>query len=153
MPFYGPYAATKGAVKLFSEVMRRELKDFPIQVATLYPTGTDTPMMKTANTGKLQSPEMVAQRAIEGLRSGDIDIIFAMNRMWNWTASTRSSLTKNPPLWTMPWQKGQPRTVQCRAPAILPLFSSNFLPIPVYLASHCCCSWAIAKTKSSGIKA
>lgn len=77
LPFYGPYTATKGAVKLFSEVMRRELKDFPIQVATLYPTGTDTPMMKTANTGKLQSPEMVAQRAIEGLQNGDIDIIFS----------------------------------------------------------------------------
>jgi short-subunit dehydrogenase len=77
LPFYGPYAATKGAVKVFSEVMRRELKDFPVQVTTLYPTGTDTPMMETANTGKLHSPEMVALRAIEGLRNGDIDIILS----------------------------------------------------------------------------
>lgn len=77
LPFYAPYAATKGAVKVFSEALRRELKDFPIQVTTLYPTGTDTPLMETANTDGLDSPEMVAQRTLAGLRNGDIDIILS----------------------------------------------------------------------------
>ena len=77
LPFYAPYAATKGAVKIFSEALRRELKDFPIQVATLYPTGTDTPMMKTANSDKLDSPEKVAQRTLEGLRNNAIDIVLS----------------------------------------------------------------------------
>ena len=75
LPFYATYAATKGAVKVFSEALRRELKDFPIQVATLYPTGTDTPMMETAKSESLHSPEMVAQRTLEGLQNNDIDII------------------------------------------------------------------------------
>ena len=75
LAFYTPYAATKGAVKMFSESLRRELKDFPIHVTTLYPVGTDTPMMETADSKDLQSPDMVAQRTIEGLRNGDIDII------------------------------------------------------------------------------
>ncbi|SFH76597.1 SDR family NAD(P)-dependent oxidoreductase [Halpernia frigidisoli] len=74
LPFYAPYAATKGAVKVFSEALRRELKDFPIQVATLYPTGTDTPMMTSSQSQGLHSSEMVAQKAIEGLKNNDIDI-------------------------------------------------------------------------------
>ncbi len=77
LPFYVPYAATKGAVRIFSEALRRELKDFPIQVATLYPTGTDTPMMKTAKSDNLDSPEKVAQRTLEGLRNNAIDIILS----------------------------------------------------------------------------
>lgn len=75
LPFYVTYAATKAAVKVFSEALRRELKDFPIQVATLYPTGTDTPMMTSSQSEGLHSPEMVAQRALEGLINNDIDII------------------------------------------------------------------------------
>lgn len=77
LPFYVPYAATKGAIKSFSESLRRELKDFPIQVATLYPTGTDTPMMETAEATNLHAPEMVAKRAIDGLRNNAIDIILS----------------------------------------------------------------------------
>lgn len=77
LPFYATYAATKGAVKMFSEALRRELKNYPIQVTTLYPTGTDTPMMTTANTENLHSPEMVAQRTIEGLRDNAIDVILS----------------------------------------------------------------------------
>ena len=75
LPFYATYAATKGAVKVFSEALRRELKDFPIQVTTLYPTGTDTPMMETAKSEGLHTPEMVAQRTMEGLQNNAIDII------------------------------------------------------------------------------
>lgn len=75
LPFYTPYAASKGAVKMFSEALRRELKDFPIQVMTVYPTATDTPMMQTSVVISMDTPELVAQKTIEGLKSNDIDVI------------------------------------------------------------------------------
>ncbi|WP_426330227.1 SDR family NAD(P)-dependent oxidoreductase [Pedobacter sp. R-06] len=46
MPFYSTYAATKAAVRQFSETMRRELHRSPINVMTVYPLATDTAMMK-----------------------------------------------------------------------------------------------------------
>lgn len=75
MPFYSVYAATKAAVKHFSEGMRRELADYPIHVMTIFPTSTDTPMMETANTGEMDSPQKVAQTSIEGLRNEEIEVI------------------------------------------------------------------------------
>ena len=77
MPFYAPYAATKSAVKAFSESIRRELKDFPIQVTTLYPTATDTPMMSETKLEGMHAPEMVAQKLIAGIKNGDIDVILS----------------------------------------------------------------------------
>ncbi|HEY4198906.1 MAG TPA: SDR family NAD(P)-dependent oxidoreductase, partial [Mucilaginibacter sp.] len=74
MPFYAPYAATKAAVRQFSEALRRELKDYPIHVMTVYPTATDTPMMATADTGNMDTPEAVAKSAIEGLVNHEIDV-------------------------------------------------------------------------------
>ncbi|HEA31386.1 MAG TPA: SDR family oxidoreductase [Leeuwenhoekiella sp.] len=75
MPFYAPYAASKAAVKHFSEAMRRELEPFKIHVMTVYPTATDTPMMKTASSGEMDSPELVATKTIEGLINKEIDVI------------------------------------------------------------------------------
>ncbi|WP_437373071.1 SDR family NAD(P)-dependent oxidoreductase [Maribacter litoralis] len=75
LPFYAAYAATKAAVHQFSEALRRELKDFPIHVMTVYPTGTDTPMMKSANTAELDSPELVAQKTVEGMNNKEIEVI------------------------------------------------------------------------------
>ncbi|MDZ7690143.1 MAG: SDR family NAD(P)-dependent oxidoreductase [Balneolaceae bacterium] len=75
MPFYSVYAATKAGVKHFSEGMRRELADYPIHVMTVYPTSTDTPMMETANTGDMDSPQNVARASIEGLLNRDIEVI------------------------------------------------------------------------------
>jgi short-subunit dehydrogenase len=74
MPFYAPYAASKAAVRQFSESMRRELKSFPIHVMTVYPVATDTPMMATAATGNMDKPESVASRAIEGLVNHEIEV-------------------------------------------------------------------------------
>jgi NAD(P)-dependent dehydrogenase (short-subunit alcohol dehydrogenase family) len=74
MPFYAPYAATKAAVRQFSEALRRELKDFPIHIMTVYPVATDTPMMATANAGNMDTPEAVASNAIKGLLNGEIDV-------------------------------------------------------------------------------
>lgn len=75
MPFYATYAATKAAVKQFSEAIRRELKDYPIHVMTVYPTATDTPMMESAGSKNMDSPELVAKKTIDGLKNKEIDVI------------------------------------------------------------------------------
>lgn len=75
MPFYSVYAATKAGVKHFSEAMRRELADYPIHVMTVYPTSTDTPMMETAGTGDMDSPQNVARASIKGLLNREIEVI------------------------------------------------------------------------------
>ena len=75
-PFYNVYAVTKAGVRQFSAAMRRELKDYPIHVMTIYPTATDTPMMKNAKVGEMDDPDDVAGRSIEGLTKGEIDVIF-----------------------------------------------------------------------------
>jgi short-subunit dehydrogenase len=75
-PFYSVYAATKAAVRQFSDAMRRELYEYPIHVMTIYPTATDTDMMKTAKVGRMDSPEMVAEKSLDGLEAGEINVIF-----------------------------------------------------------------------------
>jgi short-subunit dehydrogenase len=75
MPFYATYAATKAAVKQFSEAMRRELKDHPIHVMTVYPTATDTPMMESASSKNMDTPELVAKKTLDGLKNKEIDVI------------------------------------------------------------------------------
>jgi short-subunit dehydrogenase len=75
MPFYSVYAATKAAVGQFSDAMRRELYQYPLHVMTVYPSATDTPMMKTAQVGQMDSPEEVARVAIEGLLNKEINVI------------------------------------------------------------------------------
>ena len=75
MPYYSIYAATKAAVKHFSEAMRRELINESVHVMTVYPTATDTDMMKSANMGKMDSPETVAKDAVHGLLNSERDVI------------------------------------------------------------------------------
>lgn len=81
MAFYAPYAATKAAVRQFSEALRRELNDDAIHVMTVYPTATDTPMMQSAKATGMDTPELVATRAIEGLISKDIEVIMGGEAM------------------------------------------------------------------------
>ena len=81
MAFYAPYAATKAAVRQFSEALRRELNGRAIHVMTVYPTATDTPMMKSANATGMDSPALVATRTIEGLANKDIEVIMGGERM------------------------------------------------------------------------
>jgi NAD(P)-dependent dehydrogenase (short-subunit alcohol dehydrogenase family) len=81
MAFYAPYAATKAAVRQFSEALRRELIGQPIHVMTVYPTATDTPMMHTAAATGMDTPEMVAARAIDGLINKEIDVIMGGDAM------------------------------------------------------------------------
>ena len=75
MPFYSVYAATKAAVRHFSEAMRRELHQYPLHVMTVYPSATDTNMMKTAEVEKMDSPAEVAKQTIKGLTAKDIEVI------------------------------------------------------------------------------
>lgn len=75
MPFYSVYAATKSAAKHFSEAIRRELFDYPIHVMTIYPTATDTNMMKTAKVDDMDSPKEVARASVEGLLNKEIEVI------------------------------------------------------------------------------
>jgi len=75
MPFYSVYAATKAAVGQFSDAMRRELHQYPIHVMTVYPSATDTDMMKTAVVGKMDTPEEVAKASVDGLLNKEINVI------------------------------------------------------------------------------
>lgn len=84
MPFYSVYAATKAAVKHFSEAMRRELADYPIHVMTVYPTATDTEMMETARVDReMDRPEKVAKSTIKGLQNKEIDVVLGGQKRKN----------------------------------------------------------------------
>ncbi len=75
-PFYSTYASTKAGIRQFSEAMRRELQPVGIHVICIYPTATDTQMMESADTGEMDSPDMVAQKSMEGLVNREINVIF-----------------------------------------------------------------------------
>ena len=75
MPFYSVYAATKAAVAQFSDAMRRELYQYPLHVMTVYPSATDTDMMKTAVVEKMDSPEHVAKATVACLIQEQINVI------------------------------------------------------------------------------
>lgn len=75
MPFYSVYAATKAAVRQFSDALRRELDQHAIHVMTVYPSATDTPMMETAVVENMDTSEEVARLTIEGLVAGEINVI------------------------------------------------------------------------------
>jgi short-subunit dehydrogenase len=75
MPFYSVYSATKAAVAQFSDAMRRELYQYPLHVMTVYPSATDTGMMKTAVVEKMDSPDDVAKATINGLIQKEINVI------------------------------------------------------------------------------
>ena len=75
MPFYSVYAATKAAVGQFSDAMRRELHQYPLHVMTVYPSATDTNMMKTADVERMDRPEEVAKLTVDGIISGEINVI------------------------------------------------------------------------------
>lgn len=81
MPFYSVYAATKAAVGQFSDAMRRELYQYPLHVMTVYPSATDTGMMKTAVVEKMDSPEDVAKITIAGLIHEEINVIVGGKEM------------------------------------------------------------------------
>jgi uncharacterized oxidoreductase len=78
--FYATYAATKAGLAHFGEALRRELKGEDVHVLTVYPGGTDTPMMKSNRAG----PELgfarepataVADAVVQGIEANAFEVV------------------------------------------------------------------------------
>ncbi len=79
-PFYATYAAAKAGLARFGEALRRELKGEGVHVLTVYPGGTDTPMMKTNRAGPelgfgREPASAVADATIEGIEDDAFEVI------------------------------------------------------------------------------
>jgi short-subunit dehydrogenase len=79
-PFYATYAATKAGLARFGEALRRELKGEGIHVLTVYPGGTDTPMMQSNRAGPelgfaREPASAVANAIVEGIEADAFDVI------------------------------------------------------------------------------
>lgn len=79
-PFYATYAAAKAGLARFGEAMRRELKGEAIHVLTVYPGGTDTPMMQTNRAGPelgfgREPASAVADATVEGIETDAFEVI------------------------------------------------------------------------------
>ncbi|CAH0355392.1 MULTISPECIES: SDR family oxidoreductase [unclassified Sphingobium] len=80
MPFYATYAAVKAGLSSFGESLRRELNGEGVRVMTVYPSGTDTPMMATNQAGpeigfSLEPAEAVAEAIIAGIKHDAINVV------------------------------------------------------------------------------
>jgi short-subunit dehydrogenase len=79
-PFYTTYAAAKAGLARFGEALRRELKGEGIHVLTVYPGGTDTPMMKSNRAGPelgfgREPASAVADATIEGIETDAFEVV------------------------------------------------------------------------------
>jgi short-subunit dehydrogenase len=79
-PFYATYAAVKAGVASFGESLRRELRGEGIHVLTVYPGGTDTPMMKSNRAGpelgfSREPASAVADAIAGGIETGAFEVI------------------------------------------------------------------------------
>ncbi len=79
-PFYATYAAAKAGLARFGEALRRELKGEGVHVITVYPAGTDTPMMKTNRAGPelgfgREPASAVADATVEGIETDAFEVI------------------------------------------------------------------------------
>lgn len=80
MPFYATYVATKAGLARFGEALRRELKGEGVDVLTVFPGGTDTPMMATNNAGAglgfdREPAAAVGAAIIEGIETRQFDVM------------------------------------------------------------------------------
>jgi uncharacterized oxidoreductase len=80
VPFYASYAAVKAGIARFGEALRRELKGEGVHVLTVYPGGTDTPMMKSNRAGSdlgfgREAASDVAAAIVEGIEAGTFEVI------------------------------------------------------------------------------
>ncbi len=79
-PFYATYAAAKAGLAQFGEALRRELAGEGVHVLTAYPTGTDTPMMRTNRAGPdlgfaREDADEVAEAIVAGIETGAIAVV------------------------------------------------------------------------------
>ncbi|WP_010184658.1 SDR family NAD(P)-dependent oxidoreductase [Sphingomonas sp. PAMC 26605] len=80
LPFYATYAAVKAGLASFGESLRRELNGDGVHVLTVYPSGTDTPMMATNTAGadvgfSLESAAAVAAAILDGIEREAIAVV------------------------------------------------------------------------------
>jgi short-subunit dehydrogenase len=80
LPFYATYAAAKAGFARFSEALRRELKGEGVHVLTVYPGGTDTPMMKSNRAGPelgfgREPASAVAEAIVAGIRADAFEVV------------------------------------------------------------------------------
>ena len=80
VPFYATYAAAKAGLARFGEALRRELKGEGVHVLTAYPSGTDTPMMRSNRAGPelgftLEPADAVANAIVDGIEKNAFDVI------------------------------------------------------------------------------
>lgn len=80
VPFYATYAAVKAGLAHFGEALRRELKGEGIHVLTVYPGGTDTPMMKSNRAGpdlgfSREPAEAVADAIATAIETGTFAVV------------------------------------------------------------------------------
>jgi uncharacterized oxidoreductase len=80
VPFYATYAAVKAGLARFGEALRRELKGEGIHVLTVYPGGTDTPMMKSNRAGpdlgfSREPAAAVAEAIATGIETGALEVV------------------------------------------------------------------------------
>ena len=79
-PFYATYAAAKAGLARFGEALRRELKGEGVHVMTVYPAGTDTPMMRTNRAGPelgfgREPASAVADATVDGIETDAFEVI------------------------------------------------------------------------------
>jgi uncharacterized oxidoreductase len=80
MPFYATYCAAKAGFAQFGEALRRELTGEGINVLTVYPSGTETPMMKSSRAGpelgfSREPAAAVAQAVVAAMQADEIEVI------------------------------------------------------------------------------
>lgn len=83
LPYYSVYAGVKAGLARFDEAMRRELYGTGIQVVTVYPGATATPMMDTSAAGEdvgfgQRGVEEVIDTIVDGLQEDLIEINTAL---------------------------------------------------------------------------
>ncbi|MGX5847376.1 SDR family NAD(P)-dependent oxidoreductase [Mesorhizobium sp. PL10] len=79
-PFYATYAAVKAGLARFGEALRRELKGEGVHMLTVYPSGTDTPMMKSNRAGpdlgfSREPASSVADAIVAGIEADAFEVI------------------------------------------------------------------------------
>lgn len=93
IPRLGLYCATKGALNLFAEALRVELKPLGVKVTNTYPgrTGTDFSKNAKSSGGRAfphyggTAPEKVARRIVSAMRRGKRDAFISVsNRFLIW---------------------------------------------------------------------
>ncbi len=95
IPRMAAYSASKGALDLFAEALRIELKAHGIRTILTYPGGTRTPFSQNAKSSGwrptidrrwiIKSPEFVAGRIIRAIEQGKRDEFVSLtNRVVRW---------------------------------------------------------------------